>query len=59
MTIYQLFYLGLTIGDTMDPVHEILVLIALKNNEGSGEHVQMGRLTRAIAAVIHNLIKYG
>ena len=34
------------------PAHEILVLIALLSNEGSGESAQMCRLARAFAAQI-------
>ena len=33
-----------------ESAHEILVLIALSSNEQSGEHAQMHRLSRAIAA---------
>ena len=34
---------------------EVLVLIALSSNEGSGESVHMHRLARSIAARIHKL----
>ena len=35
--------------------YKILVLVAFPSNEGSGEHAQMCRLVRALAAHIHKM----
>ena len=40
---------------TYKPEYEILLLIALLNNEGSDEHAQENRLTNAITAQIHKV----
>ena len=36
-------------------VHEMLVLIALVSNDGSGEHLRMRRLARGLVARISNV----
>ena len=41
--------------NSIEPAHEILVIITLSSNKGAGEAVQMGRFTKAFVARIHKV----
>ena len=47
--------LNVFMKDSIEPAHEILVLITLSSNKGSGEPTQMDSFSKAFVARIHKV----